>query len=274
MIYKLPEDLVEQIKKTQAQAAKVVEPVIDAVQKIQPVLQKISNDILKTHKRFLEFQKEYNIAEEESVKVLRKYNLFITHSLPYNLIFDVIDIGSKKGNKSKEIIDLFYDFFSENNWENLDLIYKDWSQNILFKKRKKIVKDCIHVLKNSDKNTSNGINVVLPTLIAQIDGIGQDILELSGVHYDSKTRHWICKNKKYTWKDAYKKKFKHDNYPSSKLAHDVFLEVFFHQSNRGQDIPIQFNRHKIMHGENTRYGRKDYLVRALLIIDYLLVNLI
>ena len=55
------------------------------------------------------------------------------------------------------------------------------------------------------------------------------------------------------------------------LSRDIFLDVLLQGSKRDSSlkIPFNFNRHKIMHGESVRYGRKDYLIRAMMILDYL-----
>ena len=51
---------------------------------------------------------------------------------------------------------------------------------------------------------------------------------------------------------------------------DVFLEVLFQHTMPGEDYKasIKFSRHKILHGENFRYGRKDYVMRCFMILDF------
>ena len=46
---------------------------------------------------------------------------------------------------------------------------------------------------------------------------------------------------------------------------DIFLNVLFQKTRPGEDYKtsIHFSRHKILHGENIRYGRKDYTIRLL-----------
>ena len=55
------------------------------------------------------------------------------------------------------------------------------------------------------------------------------------------------------------------------LATDVMLNILFQGSQKGKPLktPFNFNRHKIMHGEVTNYGKKTYLIRAFLILDFL-----
>ena len=51
---------------------------------------------------------------------------------------------------------------------------------------------------------------------------------------------------------------------------DIFLDVLFQHTRYGEDYTsIHFSRHKILHGENKRYGRKDYVIRCFMILDFL-----
>lgn len=54
-----------------------------------------------------------------------------------------------------------------------------WSNNPLFKRRIKIIKDCVNIMKVSG-NDINYSNLVVPTLIAQIDGIQNEFMKLNG----------------------------------------------------------------------------------------------
>jgi hypothetical protein len=55
------------------------------------------------------------------------------------------------------------------------------------------------------------------------------------------------------------------------IANNILLDVLFQESYKGRKLatPFNFNRHKILHGENVRYGRKNYLIRAFLVLDFL-----
>lgn len=218
----------------------------------------IFNDFAK---QLSELKKQYNIAEEEAVQVLHKYKWFISPNLPIDFIFEAVKLGQKKGRQDKAINELFYNYLSDNNWQNLEVMILDWEKNIIFKKRIKIIRDCVNALKTNDCNI-NIVNVVLPTIISQIDGFLSDYLMSKGLTLGS------YNDKKTNFRNNATQPLspKLDN-----QANDVFLEILFQGSNPGQPLqnPFYFNRHKILHGENTRYGRKDYLIRAFLIIDYL-----
>ena len=103
--------------------------------------------------------------------------------MPIDFIFKVVQLGQRKGRQGSAINKLFVDYFSQNNWQNLEAIRKNWKKNPLFKKRSKIIHDCIKMLKTADIKT-NVANVVLPTLIAQIDGFLTDYLDSKNISYD------------------------------------------------------------------------------------------
>ena len=116
------------------------------------------------------------------------------------------------------------------------------------------------MIKSAPKRV-NITNVVLPTLIVQAEGILKD-----------KTNFWNLKNEK-----GYKKlKTSYKNNSSKilpqdlqNLIDDIVIDYLFQDSRTGVPLknPFQFNRHKIIHGEVKKYGRKNYLVRIILLID-------
>ena len=52
---------------------------------------------------------------------------------------------------------------------------------------------------------------------------------------------------------------------------DVFLSILFQTTyfGEGYNAPMHLSRHKILHGENINFGRKEYAVRCLMILDFL-----
>ena len=83
-----------------------------------------------------------------------------------------------------------------------------------------------------------------------------------------KNRWWDSNGDNIKWKVWWEQTFNQDFLD---LANDIFLNILFQDSKSGQplDIPFIFNRHKIMHGEQFRYGRTDNTIRAFLILDFL-----
>lgn len=71
-------------------------------------------------------------------------------------------------------------------------------------------------------------------------------------------------------KDEHGQNIKYDDYIGNltskyeffNVMKDVFLEVLFQHTMPGEDYKasIKFSRHKILHGENFRNGRKDYVM--------------
>lgn len=215
------------------------------------------------------FHDKYEISEQEAIKILKKYKWFVSPSLPIAFVFEVVKIGRKKGNHRGKINRLFVEYFCSNDYEELKVLVDSWQSNDIFNPRKKIFKDCIDGLKNSCKR-SNPSNFVLPTLIAQIDGILQEYMEKNGLSFDIKDRKWKnSTGQKIEWKEWYKSLTLGQDMDD--LANEIFLNILFQSSQRGiaLETPFMFNRHKIMHGEYVRYGRIDNTIRAFLILDFL-----
>lgn len=231
---------------------------------------KENREIFDTYRRFWQtFLEQYKITEQEAIYILRKYRWFITPSLPVDFIFKVVEVGKRKDNQRKAINKLFVTHFSENDFENLARLVDGWETNAIFKPRMKIFRDCVPAIRNA-KGKYNPSTIVLPTLIAQIDGIQRDFMERNGLSFNPKKRKWTDKNGNvFGWREWFKTQT--INQGLLDLAGDIFLNILFQNSQRGKPLktPFTFNRHKIMHGECLRYGRIDNTIRAFLILDFL-----
>ena len=205
------------------------------------------------------FQKQYRIAEQEAIQILSKYKWFITPSLPLDFVFKAVKIGRRRGNQRKAINRLFVDYFSSENFKNLENLVDGWETNKIFKPRMKVFRDCVFAMRNA-KDECNPSNFVLPTVIAQIDGIRVEFMDQNGLSFWTKDK---------VWKGWFKGQT--PNQELLDLANDIFLNILFQKSQPGKPLktPFTFNRHKIMHGEYLRYGRIDNTIRAFLILDFL-----
>ena len=109
---------------------------------------------------------------------------------------------------------------------------------------------------------------MLPTLIAQINGIQTEFMVQNGLSF----KKGKLKNKNgevVKMKEYFKNLTSNDKMLD--LANDIFLEILFQRSLPGKPLenPFYFNRHKILHGEYFRYGRIENTIRAFLILDFL-----
>lgn len=220
-----------------------------------------------------DFQEKYNIAEQKAVLVLQKYKWFITPSLPATFVFTIMRIDQRKGRQDKAVNKIFVTYFSSRRWKRAEDMVASWKGIPLLKKRLKILENCVLVLKRSAGKKQNSADVVLPTLITQIDGLLSDYLTSKGISWDCDYDDIIRKAKVRVGR---KSQFKTNRSKTMStqlddLANDIFLNILFQRSQKGKPLktPFNFNRHKIIHGENTSYGRRDYVVRALLIVDFL-----
>ncbi len=225
------------------------------------------------HRIWEDFEKQYKIDEKKAVLLLKKYKWFVSPSLPLPIIKTIVQIASGRGRKDKEINQLFIDYFLGNNCTNLEKMVNGWDNNLLFKKRMKIVINCVETLKLAKNNGINGALVVLPTLIIQIDGLLTDYLEWKEIPFQVMYDDYIqgCKTK-----IGRKSQFTKNISPAlttemDELARDIFLNILFQKSQKGKPLekPFNFNRHKIIHGESLNYGRKDYVIRAFMVLDFL-----
>jgi len=218
---------------------------------------------------FQNWDKRKQITDTMLAKLLKRYKWFIIPSMPYSFVLKVLKIGTKKGNQRKALNRLFIDFFTSNNFSRLQSLVDGWSKNIIFEPRMRILGNCISTLKTSRKGT-NPSDLILPALIAQIDGIQQEFMKREGLFFDPNKRKWKDpKGDKIDWKKWFKDQTLDDRLDD--LANDIFLNILFQKALPGKPLatPFTFNRHKILHGESLKYGRIDNTIRAFLILDFL-----
>lgn len=150
---------------------------------------------------FADFAKQYSESKREALLILKRYKWFLTPSLPITFIFAVIKIGRQPGNQRHAINRLFIYHFTSNNCENLVQMVAGWTPNSLFKGRMKIIRDCVSFLKNPVPGT-NACNLILPVLIAQIDGIQTSFMKKKGFVQKVKvTTKGGKTRRKFDWED-------------------------------------------------------------------------
>jgi len=250
---------IEQYQSTAKIIAESLRPQIDFWQKWAEQNKRVFDNFSSY---WTEFQQKYNITEQKAVQVLQKYKWFITPSFPISFIFEAVKLDKKKGRQDKTVNSLFVKFFEAKNWRNLETMVNDWKNKPLLKKRYKILIDCVETVKLTSKKGINEANVILPTLITQIDGALSDYMENKKISWNG----YADRNSKFK---ANKSKILTDQLDD--LANDIFLNILFQKSQKGKPLvtPFNFNRHKIIHGESIKYGRKDYLIRAFMVLDLL-----
>ena len=201
-------------------------------------------------------------------QILINYQWFIHPRMPMPFVFGLLDL-SKMDNPRQEINRLFFYFFSYNDYDELKRLVNRWELSGKFRPgRLKIIKDCLNAILTA-KNGKIPSTLIIPTLIAQIDGIQTEFL-LKNNFTISKT-HFISKTGQKMWqKEAWNDTFSPEDIFSS-ITNDIILDVLFATAYPGESIktPINFSRHKIMHGERLDYGTKYNVIRTFLILDFL-----
>ena len=217
---------------------------------------------------------------------LKRYNWFTTVSLDDDFISDLSQvIENSSGKLGITLRHEFINYFSKSDFVNLMAMVEGWGDNPLFKPRMRIFQDCIRLLKYNNGRYNPSI-FLIPTLISQIDGILTAYLiqnEFTFVKHNNRLG-WMDKNTKFdqSRNNIYKKIFDSSvqdysfiDAPTSfeflEVGGEFILNTLFQTAYPTQKLkkPFGLSRHKIMHGEYLRYGRKDHLYRSFLILDFL-----
>lgn len=188
--------------------------------------------------------------------------------------------------KNSEINVIYENFFSENNYKELKNMIDGWSNNKYFKNRIKIFTDCLMILQtfrvNKQNNKINPARIILPSLIAQIDGITSEYAKNNGLIVN-KTRWQDSSGQVVSKFDSIWNQLCYDSseiFTIRMLEEYLFGKAFpYGQKNpdKNNENPkkvklrpfFQFSRHKIMHGEDLKFGTIDNVLRAFLLLDFL-----
>lgn len=185
--------------------------------------------------------------------------------------------------KNREINAIYKNFFCNSNYQELETMVCDWKRNKYFKPRQKIFLDCVEILKVSKtRKRINPSTIILPVLIAQIDGITFEYAKSKGLTMnklrpENKSGEKID-NFKWIWELPCR------DIPNMNALRMLQEFLFSRALPSGQKDPkknsetpnkvklrpfFKFSRHKIMHGENYEYGNIDNVLRTFLILDFL-----
>jgi len=270
----------EDIKKAILAVAEVGRVVSKVYESLGPVINSWTTWVEQNQNVFSAFrelaeklQESYKLTDQEASRVLIGYKWFMTPSLPPGFIFEAVRIGRGRGNQRGPINKLFIDHLSSNDYENLSIMVVGWANNALFAPRMKIFRDCISALRDASRG-NNPCNLLLPTLIAQIDGIQTAYMHSKGLAVTGKNKmSWEDPTGAPVVKKVYLRTETRSQVALSSnfidIANEVLFDILFQKALTGEKASVTFSRHKIMHGELLTYGRIDNAMRAFLVLDFL-----
>lgn len=250
--------------------SQLIIPQIDFYQLWLRSNQKIFDNLTKPFQNLQESLKKYETSVQNLNRFLIEYNWFFSFSLPEECYGKFIIIKNEGIDVEQRINQVFVRYISQNNYQTLKEMIDEWDKNTLFKPRMEIIKDCLLTLKNISSGY-NPSNVVLPVLIAQIDGILMDFIKKHGFTFDRRSKKWKSPSGEiFDLKKAYTS-VEADFEFISEFSNDLLLNVLFQNAYHGDELKNlpTFNRHKILHGESIDYGKLENIIRAFLILDFL-----
>lgn len=243
------------------------------VEIIQPIIQQRSAIFNSFHKVWERSDIKYRSDLKTIKPYLKKYKWFISPSMPVSAIHNIANAIKRGSVSRKDLTDCFVDYFSKDDWKNTEEMVMEWDTGAFNVARLRVIRNCVSVLRIDKQRGVNVCYAVLPALISQIDGAILDYLE-ANLPIHSK----VVSNQKTSRKKPPKvRKYLGGILPQSpyhdldELVRYVLLDILYQNSWKDEPLSIafNFNRHKIMHGEIANYGRKDYVVRSLMILDSL-----
>lgn len=225
--------------------------------------------IFEPYDKLSELYKKFNIDEQTLSQTLNDYQWCLLPEMSIEFILKIITY-SYMPDARKMINQHFFSYFADNDYENLIDLIEYWEICEKFRPgRLKIINDCLNAITNA-KDGKIPSTLIVPTLIAQIDGIQQEFLIENDFKIDRTRYVHPSTGKKMGQQEAWRDTYDPDDTISS-ITNDIILDVLFATAYPGKPIktPINFSRHKIMHGERLDYGTKYNVIRTFLILDFL-----
>lgn len=219
---------------------------------------------------------------------LRENNWFFTPSMDANLWNYVRDNIDQQKDIKSFLDKAFVNYFSADRFDYLDYIVEGWKHSSLLCDRYHILKECVSVLQDSASENSNIKNphyIIIPTLIAQIDGSMTNYLVKNGYDYDGQKLKNVkngTKGKKENFRaevsnfltTEYSKglALSHFLLEEGNTAVHLLLDILFQKALPDQEmvnLKFPFSRNKIMHGQYLEYGNIEDTLRLFLILDFI-----
>jgi len=220
---------------------------------------------------------------------LRDNNWFFTSSMDAHLWNYIRNNIDQQKDIESFLNKAFVSYFSSDNFDNLDYMVKQWQHSQLLSDRFHILKECVSVLKDSTNEKSNIENpnyLIIPTLIAQIEGSMTNYLLKNDYDYDGQklknVKNGEISNKEIFFRkevsDFLKAEYAKGSVISTFLLEEgntaihLLLDILFQQAfpeEKMDDLKFPFSRHKIMHGQFLGYGNLEDTIRLFLILDFI-----
>lgn len=148
-IKKIAESYVKIQKSTENYFSPIIQKLTSPVRSLSEILKpqiKLLSNSFEKYREFLKYPadfgkvlyEKYKITEKIAFGILKKYKWLMTPSMPAVFVFDVVEMGGKRGNQRKAMNKLFIEHFSKNNFHELGILVEDWKRNPLFVPRMKI----------------------------------------------------------------------------------------------------------------------------------------
>ena len=208
----------------------------------------------------------YDTEAVPGSRALARHGWFLSPSMPLNFAVKATRLAFAKDVTGCQLTKLFMNYVASDGWSNAASQAQVWGNPGLLRDSVHILRACVEALRSTTPQT--GPLVVLPTLIAQIDGALSELALAMGLARNG--QHWVDDTRKHQRREVWLAE-RLKGPLSHEPAMDLVLHVLFKKATPGEpDVsPLVFNRHKILHGECTDYGTVENVKRALLVLDFL-----
>lgn len=253
----------------------------------EPVLARSLAEVQRLSKELKRYRQRPSVPENETypywLEFFQRHRWGIAHNMEAGFLRHAVQTAEQSGNPGATLGRIITEFYLEDDCRELSGLVDSWKNTPVMKDRNryKILKDTVAALRLRSSRF-NAANLVVPTLICQIEGAIHDYCASKGLvntwrgYRDSdgklKKRSQVLQETLFLHA-LYEQ---HPYMPRRRTEYDdmstaLLRDILYRNAHPGEPLETWggLNRHKILHGEVTSYGRIDNAVRCYLMLDYI-----
>lgn len=211
---------------------------------------------------------QVNVQADLAKELAGKYGWFIHGNLTLPFVLKLGEIGKATGNRRTAVAAAFIDYYRSDNWAEFRRMTIDWNRiSALEPRRRRVLRDLSNTLMFHDPPRYNAANVVIPAVIAQIDGL----LARFAAETLNLTFNTLGYNERKALATAFASNID-SHFGFEEAAVDLIFNVLYATAYYRM-VPEggrMLSRHKIIHGEALGYGTLANALRLFLMLDFVI----
>jgi hypothetical protein len=246
-------------------------------------IQKVKENLNKNLKHCQPLMQQLQLAAQKIALMIKHFLIKNTHFYISDTIFlNQLEYTHRNTTDTNTLLNYIEEFYTKDNYKEIIRLFDEWTAFDCIKDRQPILRSCRAIIL-SNLPEQDIANVVIPNLLAQIDGTVKDFY--INLNSDLKDKKFIKHHKVLTDNDMWSECSYRNYFDIISIIHYLFYfdnGIVNGKDNKGNKKHILekgtekelenyvLNRNEILHGSILDYGKKVELIRTVLLYDTIL----